>query len=147
MRRLLLTGTIIAFLPHIAGADCVNLRISARNAIASSDVVFSGTVTKIEDPHAPVNTQVVTFVADRVWKGPAAKQQVIHHLRHTESREFQMGQSLVVFARRLDADDRERVGLPRRGTPAYGYRTFACGTDLTIEFINELLRLPSVKLP
>ena len=147
MRRLFLAATTIVSLPNIAGAECVNVTISARDALATADVVFSGTVTKIEDPHAPGLTQVVTFAVDRVWKGPAGKQQVIHHQVTVDSRTFQTGDTLVVFGRQLGADSRERVGLPREGAPAYGYQSLGCGVDLPLEFNSELPQLPSVKVP
>jgi hypothetical protein len=147
--RLLLTAAIIVVLPHLARAECIALseRISARDAVATSAIVFSGTVIKIEDPHAPGLTQVVTFEVNRVWKGPTTKQQVIHHLLHTESRVFTVGDSLVVFGWQLDAVTRTTVGLSPTGPPAFGYRSFACGADHPIEFNSELPQLPSVSVP
>jgi hypothetical protein len=149
VRSLLLAATFVVALPHLARADCVasSAGINARDAVASSDIVFSGTVIKIEDPHAPGLTQVVTFEVNRVWKGPTTKQQVIHHLVNAESRVFAVGESLVVFGWRLDAATRTTVGLSPAGPPAFGFRRFACDTDHPIRFNSELPQLPSVSVP
>jgi hypothetical protein len=128
MRPLLLTAAIVVVLPHLARADCIAAPegISARDAVAFSDIVFSGTVIKIEDPHAPGLTQIVTFEVNRVWKGPTIQQQVIHHSVNTETRVFAVGESLVVFGKQLDADSRrgsgfrepDRLHSVTRGLPA-----------------------------
>jgi hypothetical protein len=144
MRRLFLVAALISSLPRASGAECVNVKITTREALESSDIVFSGTVTKVEDPHAPGLTQLLTFVVDQIWKGSAAKEQLIYHQISAESRVFRTGEKLVVFARLLTAADRERVGLPREGAPVFGYRSFDCPAA-PIDVYGGLARLPSVK--
>ena len=143
MRRVFLIATFISCLPHVSGAECINFKITTREALESSDIVFSGTVIKLEDPNAPGLTQVLTFVVDRVWKGSVTREHVIYHSISVDSRVFETGQKLVVFASQLAPADRERVGLQREGTPAFAYRPFDCGAA-SIEMYDGLARFPSV---
>ena len=88
---------------------------------------------------------MLTFIVDQVWKGPAAKQQVIYHSLSAESRVFGRAEKLVVFARELSGADRLRVGLPHEGQSAYGYMSFGCGTGMPVDVDTELARIPSTK--
>ena len=144
MRRVFLIAAFISWLPSVVAAECVNAKITTREALESSDVVFSGTVMKAEDPSAPGLTQVLTFGVDRVWKGAVAGERVIYHSISVESRVFRTGEKLVVFARQLAPADRERVGLQREGTPAFAYRSFDCGGAASLDVYQDLARFPSV---
>ena len=98
---LLVSATLVSLLPLSLGAECIDTKVTTRQAFELSSLVFSGTVTNVEDPNAPGLTQMLTFIVDQVWKGPAAKQQVIYHSLSAESRVFGRAEKLVVFAREL----------------------------------------------
>jgi hypothetical protein len=141
---LVLAWTIIfGSLPKPAAGECINTAITTRQALQQASLVFQGKVVEIEDPHAAGLTQVLTLEVEKVWKGPVSHRQVIYHLVSVESRIFNSGDRLVVFAHQLSEENRVRVGLQRMGPPAFGYMSFSCVTDMPVDVDSELPRLPA----
>lgn len=130
------------FLPGSAAGECINTTITTRQALQQASLVFRGKVIKLEDPHAPALTHVLTFDVDQVWKGPVTRRQIIHRPVSVESRIFTLGQRMVVFAHELSGENRQRVGLNPVGPPAFGYMSFNCVTDMPVDIDSELPRLP-----
>jgi hypothetical protein len=138
--RWLLTFVVVVPLLRIAEAECIDTKITTKQAFAASSLVFEGRVTAIEDAQAPGLTQLLTFEVTKVWKGKVHRQQTIYHAVSLDDRVFNQGDRLVVFARTLEGTDRIRVGVDRERGDFFGDMSFSCTTGMPIDADIELAR-------
>ena len=114
------------------GTTCVE--VSQRRALLAADVVFSGTVTSIEqvgqEREIPMGslskplisrTVMVTFKVDHGWKGPVKATMTIIAFEHPAMGSgfvFRVGRRYVVYGKRDPStsasgkDERITIGLP-----------------------------------
>jgi hypothetical protein len=147
--RLILGGLLMALAPRtsaIVRADCVTAVVNVAPAFRSSDVVFSGIVTKVDD----INDRL-GFRVDRVWKGPVGRDIWIHQLDipSIESYVFRSQPDIkyIIFARELSADDRKfrnKIDEP----VAFGIqRTCEDGPRFSLENARQLDKLARGRKP
>ena len=94
--------------------ECVGFLLE--HYIRYSDLVFVGTVTKLEP--AGSSKAIVHLDVSRVWKGAVPSRMVLYQARWSiDSVEFSaqtVGMQYLVFAVRLDARQRQDFGLSER---------------------------------
>lgn len=136
-------------------AECVS--ISQREAFRSAAFVFRGKVLKVEDVSSdlpedqapgkvpvhradPSDPYLVTFVVDRVWRGPTAKTVLIFGFRHPDQGtgyHFRPGVEYVVYVVDEVRADQQFDQLRRlsKGASVYdiGFCLLRIRTDVTRE--------------
>lgn len=129
VRTACVTGLLCAIRVHPVAAQCGagHLRVQAFIAQDSVAVVFVGTVSDVQRV-GPV--EIVTFAAERVWKGPVTQRMTIYKpipvpsTRPSPSRDgggshpgesnpiyFQRGERYIVIAHRLNDAERRQLGV------------------------------------
>jgi hypothetical protein len=93
-------------LPAVA-IDCATLAVDVPGAFRHADVVFTGTLVKAD------HQDILTFRADRIWKGAVGRDIVVYELEapYAESFVFQEGARYLTFAKVLPEGDRRLAGL------------------------------------
>jgi len=97
-------------------AQCGSGYVGLNQLVAHPDlaVVFVGSVVSVEDFGA-APAQTVTFVVNRVWKGAVRERMVMYQMlpvgRRGERRLFQPGKYFLVVAHRLNAGERNALGI------------------------------------
>ena len=105
-----LAGGITDLTPPALSAvaiDCATLAVDVPGALRYADVVFTGTLVKAD------HQDILTFRADRIWKGAVGRDIVVYELEapYVESFVFQEGARYLIFAKVLSASDRRLAGL------------------------------------
>ena len=88
--------------------ECVTGAVDVPAAFREADVVFAGTLVKAD------HQDILTFRADRIWKGhPASRDIVVYELQppYVESFVFQERGRYLIFAKVMPAGDRRLAGL------------------------------------
>jgi hypothetical protein len=114
---------MFVLLPSVARADCVRIDTNLPLAFQSTDLIFSGRLSKVEATTG--NPEALTFSVNLVWKGPVVSPIVVYHPLHTESYRFQSGIEYVIFAHLLTPDERLLSGVHVNAGAAFGIQT--CG--------------------
>jgi hypothetical protein len=136
---LILAATLATPLFVFAKADCVVVKDDMEAAFHDADVVFSGSVARIDTANDRLG-----FRVDRVWKGPVSREMWIYQLGSpsVESHEFQPEPEIkyIIFAHQLSSGDRKfRV---KADEPAFGVsRSCGEGPRWTQEHARELDRI------
>lgn len=109
-------------------AECVTVNV--RTVADGSALVFSGTVTRIEQTAVSKwGSEVVRFNVDRVWKGSPGKEVAIYNFKRTvEPFTFSPGTKYLVFAQRQTAEERADFGLTTTGPATFGVGQCGGGT-------------------
>ena len=111
--------------------------------LKTKDVVFSGSVASAVSTGNPdAGWQSVTFVVDRVWKGNASRRVVLYNRlvnpvpSTAHGVAFDTGQRYLVFAHRLQAWEKQELGL----SPASeGFATGVCADgSRPIDLVSEM---------
>jgi hypothetical protein len=127
-RALIIAVGLLNVGPHAASAECVGFPL--RHVADHADVVFSGTVTSLValEPAWPYRA-VVTFQADRVWKGPVTERFVIRSFsRSAEYFSFTVGRKYFVGAHQQTDAERAEFGIAAAEPPTFGVGGCGDGT-------------------
>src|SRR5688572_21402632 len=113
--HIMVVGVATGLSPAVASAECAFVTISQAIASPTTVVVFSGTVSEIEES-AGALAHVVTFDVQRVWKGTVTKRMSLSQVNTTDAIEFSAGVPYLIAAYRLPPEQREVSGAIRRAT-------------------------------
>jgi hypothetical protein len=126
MRKLFIGGLFVMMLLNafsLASADCITAQRKTADALAQSDLVFSGIVTKVDSDDR------LGFRVERVWKGPIRREMWIHQLETPTVGTYTFHPNpevkYIVFANEL-ADSERSLRLRGDEQIAFGIGRF-CG--------------------